>query len=149
MCHFVKHLHSIFEEEKNEEQICVKLMKLIKKYKNEFEEIDFYFEVFKLYFKNCILEIVYMDRRSIFLIRGHVVYLIKHFEHESSNLLDFFLADFKKLIYLKRWIQVDMQIKCVNCKKERSCLQCKFFTHFLDICNQTEYRDKIILLARN
>ena len=46
MCHFVKYLHSIFEEEKNEEQICVKLMKLIKKYKNEFEEIDFYFEFF-------------------------------------------------------------------------------------------------------
>ena len=42
-----------------------------------------------------------------------------------------------------------MQIKCADCKKKQACFWCKFFFHLLDILNQTEYRDKIIFLARN
>ena len=31
MCHFIKHIHSNFEEEENGEQICVKCIKKTKK----------------------------------------------------------------------------------------------------------------------
>ena len=68
---------------------------------------------------------------------------------QTFKQLNRFFSDFKKLIYLKKWIQIDMQIKCINCKRKQTCLQCEFFIHFLDIFNQTEYRNKIILLARN
>lgn len=43
---------------------------------------------------------------------------------------------------------MDMEIKCVDCKKKRTCLRCKFFIHFLVIFNQTEFEHKIILLAK-
>ena len=51
---YIKYFSSIFEEEKNEEQICVKFMKLNKNIKINLKKL-----ICILNFFNCIIKIVF------------------------------------------------------------------------------------------